>query len=84
MLSLDVDDDEIMEPVASLGLLALVASPTLPGDLNGDGAVDGADLGSMLGQWGPCAACGPCTGDVDDNGVVDGVDLGVLLGSWSS
>lgn len=52
----------------------------LPGDLNGDGNVNGADLGILLGFWGPCGAV--CLGDIDGDGVVDGEDLGVLLGSW--
>lgn len=26
----------------------------LPGDLNGDGLVDGADLAGVLSVWGPC------------------------------
>jgi len=46
-------------------------------DLNGDGVVDGADLGLLLGQWG---ADGPA--DLNDDGVVDGADLGLLLGAW--
>jgi hypothetical protein len=27
-----------------------------PGDLNGDGVVDGADLASLLANWGPCSS----------------------------
>jgi len=52
----------------------------LPGDLNGDGKVNGADLGILLGFWGPCGTV--CLGDIDENGVVDGDDLGTLLGGW--
>ena len=48
-----------------------------PADLNGDGIVDGADLGIMLGNWGTSGA-----GDFDGNGTVDGADLGVLLAAW--
>jgi hypothetical protein len=29
--------------------------PACPTDLNGDGVVDGADLGLLLGAWGPCS-----------------------------
>jgi len=47
------------------------------GDLNGDGTVDGADLGILLNAWGHS---GP--GDLDGNGVVDGADLGLLLNAW--
>ena len=53
-------------------------------DLNGDGLVDGADLGLLLLAWGPCpsppAACGA---DLNTDGQVDGADLGLLLLAWS-
>lgn len=52
-------------------------------DLNDDCAVDGADLGLLLGAWGPCGKKGPgCFGDLNDDGKVDGADLGLLLGDW--
>lgn len=46
------------------------------GDLDGNGKVDGGDLGMMLGAWGtndPAA-------DINRDGKVDGGDLGMLLG----
>jgi hypothetical protein len=46
-------------------------------DLNGDGIVDGADLGALLGSWGQG---GPA--DFDGSWQVDGADLGALLGAW--
>ncbi|MFG0276179.1 MAG: endonuclease/exonuclease/phosphatase family protein [Phycisphaerales bacterium] len=46
-------------------------------DLNGDGVVDGADLGLLLGAWG---SAGPT--DLNGDGVTDGADLGLLLGAW--
>jgi hypothetical protein len=49
-----------------------------PADLNGDGMVDGADLGLLLGAWG---GTGPA--DLNQDGVVDGADLGLLLGAWT-
>lgn len=49
------------------------------GDLNGDGAVNGADLGEMLGSWGVCVGC---PADLDGNGSVNGGDLGLILGAW--
>lgn len=53
-----------------------------PADLNGDGVVDGADLGLLLAAWGTCAERSPrCVGDLDGNGAVDGADLGLLLGA---
>jgi len=55
----------------------LVDGPGEAADLNGDGVVDGADLGLLLGQWG-----GDGPADLNDDGVVDGADLGLLLGDW--
>jgi len=48
-------------------------------DFNCDGRVDGNDLGTLLGQWGPCEAC---AADLNGDGRVDGNDLGTLLGLW--
>ena len=59
----------------SLGL------PSVCGDVNGDGIVNGADLGLLLGAWGP-AAGSPY--DLNHDGSVDGADLGLLLGCWTS
>ena len=50
---------------------------SIPGDLNGDGAVNGADLGILLSDWG---LSGPA--DLDGNGIVGGSDLAILLGNW--
>jgi hypothetical protein len=54
------------------------AVEAVPGDLNGDGAVNGADLSTLLGAWG---TSGP--GDLDGNGFVDGSDLATILGYWT-
>ena len=51
-----------------------------PADLNGDGQVNGADLGLMLAEWGPCSGC---DGDLTGDGQVNGADLGLLLADWS-
>jgi hypothetical protein len=50
------------------------------GDLSGESAVDGADLGLLLGQWGTASAAA----DLNADGIVDGADLGVLLGAWGA
>jgi hypothetical protein len=54
--------------------------PSLPGDLDGDDTVDGADLAALLGSWGPCPAC---PADLTGDGTVDAADLALLLGAWS-
>jgi hypothetical protein len=53
--------------------------PGVPGDLTGDGVVDGEDLGVLLLEWGPSDGPADLTGD----GLVDGADLGALLLSWT-
>ncbi|HMN97494.1 MAG TPA: hypothetical protein PKC43_14195 [Phycisphaerales bacterium] len=50
-------------------------------DLNCDGIVNGADLGILLSQWGPCDGC---SADFDGDGEIDGADLGVLLAAWTA
>ncbi|MFO0963964.1 MAG: cellulose binding domain-containing protein [Phycisphaerales bacterium] len=54
-------------------------APAVAADINGDGRVDGADLGLLLGAWGSASPAA----DVDRTGHVDGADLGVLLGAWT-
>ena len=48
-------------------------------DLNCDGAVNGADLGALLGQWGTAGSA-----DLNRDGTVNGFDLGLLLGAWET
>ncbi|MFM8817246.1 MAG: hypothetical protein ACKOHI_05130, partial [Phycisphaerales bacterium] len=55
----------------------VTGAPPIPADLNGDGVVDGNDLGMLLAAWG---LRGPA--DLNDDGVVDGNDLGMLLAAW--
>jgi agmatine/peptidylarginine deiminase len=50
-----------------------------PGDLDGSGVIDAADLAILLGAWG---GFGPS--DLDGNGTVDAADLAILLGGWGS
>jgi hypothetical protein len=51
--------------------------PAEPADLNGDGNVNGDDLGILLSQWGTDG-----TADLNGDQWVDGIDLGILLGAW--
>ncbi len=50
------------------------------GDFNDDGIVDGADLGLLLLDYGPCSGCPT---DLNGDGVVDSADLGLLLLSFT-
>ena len=49
----------------------------IPGDLDRDGFVDGADLGLMVAAWKTPNA------DLNGDGTTDGGDLGVLLSNWT-
>jgi len=52
----------------------------IPGDLNDDGVVNGADLAILAAAWGTADPIA----DLDGNGVVDGADLSILLSNWSA
>jgi len=58
------------------GLAIQIKNPC-PADFDGNGTVDGADLGELLSQWG-----GGGSADLTGNGTVDGADLGELLSAW--
>ncbi len=47
-------------------------------DFNGDGRVDGGDIGLLLAAWGT-----PGPTDLDGSGSTDGGDLGQLLAAWT-
>ena len=49
------------------------------GDLNGDGFVNGSDIGIFLAVWGTNSELG----DLNNDGICDGVDLGQLLAAWT-
>ena len=68
----------ISEGVVEIDLAPLGGDPPTPGDLNGDGVVDGADLGLLLGAFGTSNVAA----DLNADGFVDGADLGILLGNF--
>lgn len=53
-------------------------------DLNGDGVVNGRDLGLLLAAWGACPECLSlgCPADLNQDGVVGSADLELLLEAW--
>lgn len=68
------------EGMGSIYVFKLGDLPGIPGDLNIDGVVNGADLGLFLSVWG---SQGPI-GDLNGDGWVNGIDLGLMLVNWSS
>jgi hypothetical protein len=61
-------------------LVEYVACPetSIVGDIDGNGAVDAADLSLLLGAWGSADPAADLNGD----GTVDAADLSILLGNW--
>jgi enterochelin esterase-like enzyme len=57
---------------------ALAIPCRLAADIDCSGAVNGADLGAILANWGP----GDGPEDLDGDGVVGGSDLAQLLANW--
>jgi hypothetical protein len=58
-------------------LVGVNCQASRPADLNGDGVVNGTDLGRMLGGWGQ-----PGATDLNGDGVTNGTDMGLMLGDW--
>jgi len=74
----DYDPQSLVEAAVDLfSIREIVCGSPILGDINGDGRVDGADLGLLLAAWG---GSGPA--DLNGDGIVDGADLGLLLAAW--
>ncbi len=69
--------------VSPAATLEVTQCPTCPGDLDGDGDVDIADLARLLAHFGDSEAQ-PGDGDIDVDGDVDLSDLAQLLGRFGS
>lgn len=53
------------------------------GDIDRNGAVDGADLGALLSSWGPITNAAPAIDcDLNADGAINGADLGAMLSRW--
>lgn len=57
-------------------------APPCPADVNGDGLVNGVDLGEVLAAWGSCKQ--GCAADIDGSGAVNGADLAIVLSAWGT
>ena len=62
----------------NLFLVKCLDSNAGPFDLNGDGVIDGGDMGKVLADWGMSKSPADFNGD----GIVNGGDLGLLLAQW--
>ena len=81
--------DTISSAVLLVDDLSFCDRAPIVGDLNGDGVVDGIDLGILLSNWSipagspGCSSEFPCPSDLNQDAHVDGLDLGMLLSNWS-
>ncbi len=57
----------------------------LPGDVDGNGVVDGLDLTAVLSAWEtvPGDPLWNANADLDCNGVIDGLDLTAVISNWT-
>lgn len=72
----DFNLDGVIDESDEAAFVAL--NPRPRSDLDGNGVVDGGDLGILLGAWGTSDPLSDLNGD----GTVDGGDLGLMLGEW--
>ncbi len=78
-------DDTQKGMLYSLDISLLGVSMPTPGDVDGNGVVDGLDLTAVITAWetGPgCALWNPLA-DLDGNGIVDGLDLTAVISNWT-
>ncbi len=65
--------------------LTIDESQIINGDFDANGFIGSADLGTLLGSWGPCpAAPTVCPADLDGDGMAGSADLALLLGAWNA
>jgi hypothetical protein len=67
--------DQICADAAATGCASCAG---VPGDLDGNGTVDSADLSILLNGWGTPA------GDLNGDGTTDSADLSILLNNWGA
>ena len=65
---------------------AFIDGSPIPGDLDGDGDVDNADIGTAVGNFTGAGGSTSMTfadGDMDGDGDIDNADLGVIVGAFT-
>ncbi len=58
-----------------------VSCSPCPGDVSGNGTIDGVDLAALLGDWGSSGK-GEFVTDLTGDGTVDAADLTIVLNGW--
>jgi len=81
LVTLSSFDMASTSPIAPNGKVDEEKKPEpIPGDINGDGIVDGSDLGLLLSLWGTDSP----QADLNGDGIVDLSDLNILLSNWTT
>ena len=70
-----------IDSLLDVQLVARGSGSSVFADLNGDGIVDGGDLGLLIIDWGPNP---DSPADLNGDGLVDGGDLGLLIIAWTA
>ena len=71
--------DCVLTSVCGTTTSSLVEVPC-PADFNGDGGVDGSDVGTFFDVW----ASGDTAADINQDGGVDGGDVGSFFSRWQN
>ena len=71
------DDSECSDHLPVICDIRIPSGPA--GDLDGDGVVNGSDLGILLAAWDTDSDVADLNGD----GIVNGQDLGLMLADWT-
>ena len=79
-LRLEIERGRLIAVTQGRGAWSAPVFPPIPGDLDGDGDVDLADLAELLGGYGCSGGC--CVGDINGDGNTDFEDLALLLASY--
>ncbi len=69
-----------LHPNVEIDAISVVPAAEVPGDIDGSGTVDGADLAAVLSAFGSSNG----DADIDGSGLVDGSDLAAVLAGWTS
>ena len=64
-----------------LGRPSQPCSSLCPGDFDGNGIVDGEDLGGLFISWGEYSGLLPCA-DLNMDGSISGADFGLMMLAW--
>lgn len=66
-------------------VLEISVPVSLPGDVNGDGSVNSADLDVVRGNWGQTVPPGDSgQGDLSGDGIVNSADLDIIRANWGA